>query len=146
MFRIALALAVLTPVAVFAQPNGPAKKLYLRNSTDVPATFDIVRHEGESAIITSIVLKPNEDIELTLKQIKGDRAIIAGSGKPNQPWTVYGMSEFNGADSPFPTVGYALVKDNETIKLVMLLQGGVGVKALPDKANGKPIEEKDGKK
>jgi len=146
MFRVALAILILMPTVATAQPMGPAKTLYIRNSSGVAATFDIIRHEGGTSILTSLVLKDGEDIELTLKQIKGDRVLIAGSGKANAPWTVYGMSEFNGADSPFPTVGYALIKDNDTIKLVMLVQGGAGVKAFPPAgATKKNIDEKDGK-
>ena len=55
------------------------------------------------------------------------------------------MSEFNASDSPFPTVGYVLLKRDGNIKLVMLLQGGVGDKALPEKAKGKAVDEKEHK-
>lgn len=145
MIRSALALLVFAGFATAQPAGGPAKKLYLRNSTDVPAAFDVLRHEGGAVVVTTTTLQPGQDIELNLKPIKGDRVLVAGSGQPNRPWTVYGMSEFNANDHPFPTIGYVLLKEEGAIKLVMLLQGGAGAKALPEKTQGKALEEKDAK-
>lgn len=144
MLRYALALAALTPVTVMAQPpGGPATKLYIKNATKVPAQFDIVRHEGNSTIVTTTFLAPGQEAHLALKEIKGDRALIAGSNNPNRPWKVYGQTSFNAADSPFPNIGYVLQQDDDGhIELVMLLQGAVGAKGLPKEFKGKPVEEK----
>lgn len=143
MIRYALALVVLMPVAAIAQPpSGPAMKLYIHNTTDVPATFDVLRHERGMAILTSFVLQPGQDIDLPLVQIKGDRVLIAG-GETSQPWTVYGMAVFNAADYPFPTIGYEFKEEAGAIKLKELLQGVTGNKALPEKAKGKTMNEKE---
>ncbi|AMV24041.1 hypothetical protein VT84_06570 [Gemmata sp. SH-PL17] len=144
MLSCVLALSTLVaPTAAAQPPGGPANKLYIKNATKVTARFDIIRHEGDNTIVTTVSLGANQDTHLDLKAIKGDRALIAGSGNPNRPWKVYGQAYFNAADSPFPTVGYVLQQDEDGhIELVALLQGAAGPKGLPKEFKGKAVEEK----
>lgn len=121
---LALSLAVLTPESAAQPPGGPANLLYLKNDTRETVRFTVLRYVGNELVPTRPVpVKPGGEFAFNLLPIQGDRVLLAGSGDPMKPWKLYGQASFNGAQSPFPTVGYVLTKDeNGDYKLVPMLQ------------------------